>query len=90
MIDFNGLDVVNKIGKLPRIREVAVVQKKTRLGNVRVCVNVIYPARVEGTSPADKAMDLVSLAQKEFSKITAILPGNACDQSALHPVLQRF
>jgi hypothetical protein len=46
---------------------------------VRIRVDVVQTIGIEGGRPANDAMHLVALFQKELSEIASILPCNASD-----------
>jgi hypothetical protein len=51
---------------------------------VRVVIDVVDAAGVEGTGTADDAMDFVALGKQQFSEIRTVLSGDASDESFFH------
>ena len=49
---------------------------------VDILVDMVNTPGIEGTGPANEAMDFVILRQEQFRQIRTILSGNSCDQSA--------
>jgi hypothetical protein len=49
--------------------------------NMGVLINMINARRVEGRRATLNAMHHVTLCQQKVGQISAILPGDACDQS---------
>jgi hypothetical protein len=57
---------------------------------VRVDIQMVDPARIEGRTPPDQAPDFVVLAEQQFRQIRAILTRNSGDQRLLrHDILRR-
>ena len=50
---------------------------------MRVAVEVVDPAGVEGARPADDAVDLVALAEQQLGEVRPVLPGDPGDQRLL-------
>jgi hypothetical protein len=60
MVNFYGLDIVNEVRYLTRIRDVPIMKEKSCIGVVRVLIEVINPACVKGTGTANKTMYLIT------------------------------
>jgi hypothetical protein len=60
------------------------MEKKARIGVVRVSVNLIKPLCVESARAPYQSVDLIILAQQELSKIRTILAGDSSDKSFFH------
>ena len=84
VVDFVGLDVVDEVGELPPVRQVAVVQEHAGAGGVRVDVDVVEAAGVEGGGAADDAVDLVPLREEELDQVRSVLAGDAGDECLGH------
>jgi hypothetical protein len=74
MIHFIRFDVVDEVNELARVREIAVMEKESDIRVMRIGVDVVDPPRVEGAGAADKAVDLVALAEQKLSQVTSVLP----------------
>ena len=84
VIDLVGLDVVDEVGELPPVRQVAVVEEHPGAGGVRVDVDVVETAGVERGGAADDAVDLVPLREQELDQVRPVLAGDAGDQCLGH------
>ena len=77
VVDLIWLDFLDDMEKVAGVGQVAIMQDKVALANVRVLVKVVNAVRVEeGAAPLD-AVDLISFVQKEFREVGPILPCNA-------------
>jgi len=84
VVDLVGLEVVDEVGHLARVGEVAVMEEHPGAGDVGVDVDVVDPAGVEGGRAPDDAVDLVSFGEEELGEVRAILAGDAGDQRFGH------
>src|SRR6056297_1304186 len=65
------------------------MQPEARIRRVRILVDMVDPLGVEQRRTALDPVHLVTLFQKEFSKVGTILPGDSGDEGALHPAVSR-
>jgi len=79
MIDFIGLDVIDKIRELPGIREIAIMEEELVALCMGVRIDMVDTAGIEGAGTADKAVDFITLREKEFGKVGTVLAGDAGD-----------
>ena len=80
IVELRRLRLLHNPDEVGRIRHVAVVEVVGQAPLVRVVIEVVDAAGVEGRGPALDAVHLVPFAQQELGEIGAILPGNADDQ----------
>jgi hypothetical protein len=80
IVDFVWLHLANNPNQARRIREIAVVKPEGRIGLVRIEIEMINAVRIEEGGSALDAVDLVSLLQKKFGQIGAVLAGDAGNQ----------
>ena len=64
IVNFVGLQLVEQLGQMNRVRKIAVVQKEPHSIDVRILIKVIDAGRVEGAGPADNPVDLVALGHQ--------------------------
>ena len=69
MVDLVRFDVINEVGQLFRVREIAIMKEEADIRLVRVLVKMIDPSPVETARTADNAMDLIAFEEKKVSKI---------------------
>ena len=87
MIDLVGLQVVDQVGELPGIGQIAVMDEKPDvLSAARIDIKVADTRGVEAAGPAHDAVDLISLVEQEFRQIGAVLAGNPRNQSLFHRI----
>jgi hypothetical protein len=60
MVNFVRLDIIDEIGYLARIREIAIMKEKPCIRVMRILIEMIDSASVKGTGTADKTMDFVA------------------------------
>ena len=60
------------------------MEEERRVGLVRIAVEMVDPAGVEGAGAPDQAVDLVALRQQELGQVGAVLAGDAGDERVLH------
>ena len=60
IVDFVGLQLIEQLHHLHRIREITIVEEEANAINVGVTVKVIDAAGVERRGPADNAVHLVT------------------------------
>src|SRR5580700_102691 len=83
IVDLVGLHVVYEVAQLLPAGQIAIVEKKARLGIVRVIVNVIQPLRIKRAGPTDHPMHLISQREQIFGEIRTVLACDASNQRAL-------
>jgi hypothetical protein len=83
IVDFDRLDFLNQTDQVGGIAQVAVMQLEPHVVLVQVAVQMLDPSRVERRRAPLDAVDDVTLRQQKFSQISAVLPGNACNQRSL-------
>jgi hypothetical protein len=69
VINLIGFDIINDMRQLARIGKIAVMKKQSRASDMRVGIDVVYPARVEGARTPNKAMDFIPFGEQEFGKV---------------------
>ena len=84
IVNFLRLDLVDQPCQRAGIAEIAVVQHQPVAGGVRVGVDMLQAARVEGTGAADDAMHLVALRQQQFRQIRTILASDSGNERFFH------
>ena len=84
MIDLVGLNTVEELDKVGRVRDVAVMQKQMDVINVRVFIEVVNTPRVKGRGAANDAVNLIALRQEQFRQVGPVLPRDAGDDCFLH------
>lgn len=80
VVDLVGLQLIEELGQIDRIREVAVVEEKPHPINVRILVKVIDAGRVEGAGPADNPVHLIALGDQQVGQVGTVLTGDSCDE----------
>ena len=80
VIDLVRLDVQDRVDEPLAVGAVPVMQHQPGTFLVRVLVDVVQPGGVEGTGPADDAVDLVPLRQQQLRQVAAVLPGDPGDE----------
>ncbi len=80
VIDLVGANLVEEVGELARIGEIAIVQDDAGLGVVWILVEMLDPLRMEGTGPPDQPVDRVALREQQLTKVRAVLAGDARDE----------
>jgi hypothetical protein len=81
MIDLLRLKVIDEVGHLAGIAEIAVVEKKPSFGNMGVRINMVDATRVKSARAPNQAMDLIAFGEEEFRQIGTILPGDPGNES---------
>ena len=84
VVDLIGLHFLDDTNQAVGIGHIAIVEKKTAVGNVRVFVQMVDALRVQQRAAALDAVYFVSLGEKEFGEVGAILTGDAGDECFLH------
>lgn len=69
---------MNDARQVRSVGQIAIVKGELGIGLVRILVDVINALGIKGGGPALDSVNLVSLAEQEFSEIGAVLAGNAC------------
>jgi hypothetical protein len=67
VVDLFRPKVVDQVGELLLIGQIAVVEEESSLRIVGIPVEMIDPTGVEGARPPDHPVHLISLCEKEFS-----------------------
>jgi hypothetical protein len=83
IVYFIRFDVVDQMGKLPGIGKVSVMQEKPYATDMRVGIDMIYSAGIEGAGAADQSVNFIPFGQEQFSKIGTVLSGNTRNKSSL-------
>jgi hypothetical protein len=91
VVDLVGLRLLDQADQVGGVGQVAVVQEEARVVLVRIDVEVIDAAGVEGRGAPLDAVHHIALLQQERREIGPILPGHPRDQCDLarHPLLGR-
>jgi hypothetical protein len=76
--------MLNDLDEAARIGQVAVMEQKMTAVCVRIFVDMIDPARVEGGGAPLDSMHLISLRKQQLSQIGSILSGNTRNQRSFH------
>jgi hypothetical protein len=84
VVDLGRVNEPQRAIERRRVVQVSVVEEQAPVGDVRVLVEMIDAARVEGGRASDDAVDLVTLLEQELGQVGAVLPGDAGDQRTLH------
>jgi hypothetical protein len=74
VIDLVGADLVEEVGELTGIGEIAIVQDEAGLRIMRILVEMLDPLRMEGAGPPDQPVDRVALREQQLTKVRAVLP----------------
>src|SRR5690606_2818386 len=83
VVDLVGLHLLNNAHQTGGVGQVAVVQHKVAVVDVRILVQVVDPVGVEQAAAALDAVYFVALLQQKLGQVRTILPGDASDQSYL-------
>ncbi|MNK95626.1 hypothetical protein D3C87_1158700 [compost metagenome] len=75
IVNFVRLNLLNDTDQIGRIRHVAVVQNEARILVVRILIDVIYPAGIEGRRTPLDTVNRIALGQQKLGKIGTVLPG---------------
>jgi len=84
MVDLIGPEVVDEIGHLLGIGQVAIVEKEPDIRKMRIFIEMVDPAAVEATGTANEAVDFVALMKKKFGKIGTVLAGDSGNERFFH------
>ena len=84
VVDLVGLHLVDQVDQPDPVGHVTEVQEEPRLGVVRVLVDGVDPARVEGGRPTHQTVDLVALGEQQLGQVGPVLPRDPRDQGLLH------
>jgi hypothetical protein len=77
VVDFGGPDLLNDTNQVGRVGHIAIMQPQLDLRLVRILVQVVDTAGIEGRSSPLDTVDLVSLCKQELCQVRAILACNA-------------
>ena len=83
VINFVGLGFLHDARQVAGVGQVAVVQAKARVIDMRIFVNVIHALGVEQAGAPLDAVYHVALVEQELGEVRAVLPGDAGDQGYL-------
>jgi len=86
VVNLIGFDGIDGADQAIRRSHVAVMQVKVDFFAIvmRVVVDVVYPAGVEGGRPADKTVHFVTFGKEQLCQVRAVLTGNACNERSFH------
>ena len=84
VVDLIGLHLLDDSNQVGAVGEVPVMEHQPRITLMRILIEMINSVRVEATGPALDSMYLVSLLEKKFGQIAAVLAGDSCDYGLLH------
>ncbi len=87
MIDLIRPRVVDQVGELFPVGQIAVVQEQPGGRVVRVLVDVLDPVGVERAGFPNQTVDFIAFGEQEFGQIRSILAGDACNQGLGHGAL---
>jgi len=77
VVDLVGFDVVDDVGDLLIVGEVAIVEKKPGARIVRIGIDMVESGSIEGRCPPDNPMHLVALMEEKLGEIRAVLSSDA-------------
>jgi hypothetical protein len=84
IIDFIGLYFGNNAGEVTAVGQVAVMQHKVTMIDMRILIEMIYPLGIQTTGPAFYTVYFVTFFKKKFRQIRSILAGNSGYKRNLH------
>ncbi len=84
VVDLVGPELLEQEVERGAVVQVAVVEEEAAVRLVRVLVDVVDAAGVEGGGAADDAVDLVALGEQQLRQVAAVLAGDAGDERLLH------
>ncbi len=76
MINFRRLNIIDQIGELAGVAQVAIVQKQAGGRVMGVHIQMFNAGGVKSAGPANQPMHFIPFGQEQFRQVTAILPGN--------------
>ena len=79
VIDFIRLCVLDYFCYEPDVRKITVMKENSCHRFVGIKIDVVYPVSIERACAAYDTVDLVPLAQQQFSEIRAVLSRDPCD-----------
>ncbi len=77
VVDFVGLHLLDDADQAGGVGEVAVVQDKAAVFDMRVFIQMIDTIRIKERAAALDAVDFVTFAEQEFSQVGTVLASNA-------------
>jgi hypothetical protein len=83
MVHFLGLEVIDEIGDLFAVHEVAIVQEEAGSRVVGILIDMIDAVRVEGARTPHEAVDFIAFREEEFGQIGTVLTSDTRDEGAL-------
>ena len=93
VVDLVGLGLLQDADQVRRIRQVAVVQLEAQVRLVRVLVQMVHAAGVEGGGAALDPVHRVALRQEKLGEVGAILArdaGDQCDLACFRHCIPRY
>ncbi len=88
VVDLVGLQMVEQLHHLDGVGEVAVVEEEMHPVDVRIAVEVVDAAGVEGGGAADDPVDLVAFGEQQLGEVGTVLAGDAGDEGFFHASAQ--
>jgi hypothetical protein len=80
VIDFHRLNLLNNPDKTGRVRQIAVMEDKSTVTDVRILVEVINAIRIKQGRASFDSMDLVIFLEEELGQIRSVLSGDTGDK----------
>jgi len=87
IVNFGRLDLLHNPDEIGGVRQVAVMQRKLLVFDMRVLVDVFDPPGVEGGRPPLHAVNFIALVEQQLCQIGPVLPGHTRDQRAFPLVI---
>ena len=66
VVDLIGLHFLHDADQVSRVRQVAVVQDKIAVADVRVLIEMVYPRRIQQGGPSLDAVYFIPFFKQEF------------------------
>lgn len=85
IIDFMRPDLLDDPTQRAPVREIAIVKRQLRPGDVRVVVEMIDALGIEQDRPTQHAMHRVSFFKQQLGQIRSVLPRDAGDSGCPRP-----
>src|SRR5207245_1102786 len=80
IVDLVGSCLLHNSDQVGRVGQVAVMQGETHVLFVRILIQMVHPASVEGGGTTLNTVNDVTLVEQEFRKICTILPSSSRNQ----------
>ncbi len=84
IVNFLRLNLAEQPRQGAGIGQVAIMEEQPVFSQVRVGVNAVQPAGVEGAGAADQAVNLVAFGEQQLREVGTVLPGDAGDEGFFH------